>query len=133
MIQTRIGDSERDAAAARLGDNFAQGRLDHEEFNERLDAIWTARTGADLQQLFLDLPPQRPNRTVAQRAPRARRPVAPFPVLVVIAVLLGVVVVKSIPVVLLVAVLWFVVLRPRRRPRTAPGFRVRASGRPFAL
>lgn len=55
-MEPRIGDAEREAANARLGDHFAAGRLDHEEYDERLDAIWSARTRADLDQLFWDLP-----------------------------------------------------------------------------
>ncbi|WP_442939946.1 DUF1707 SHOCT-like domain-containing protein [Nocardioides sp. B-3] len=46
-MEPRIGDAERDVATARLGDHFAAGRLDHEEYDERLDAIWSARTSAD--------------------------------------------------------------------------------------
>jgi hypothetical protein len=55
-MEPRIGDAEREAANARLGDHFAAGRLDHEEYDERLDAIWSARTRADLDQVFWDLP-----------------------------------------------------------------------------
>ncbi|PUA81936.1 DUF1707 SHOCT-like domain-containing protein [Nocardioides currus] len=55
-MEPRIGDAERDVAAARLGDHFAAGRLDHEEYDERLDAIWSARTHADLDQVFWDMP-----------------------------------------------------------------------------
>ena len=88
-MEPRIGDAERDAATARLGDHFAAGRLEHEEYDERLDAIWSARTRADLDQLFWDLP--------ALAAPRAAPPVVrprsrdwriPFWMLVVGAVLL---------------------------------------------
>ena len=56
LMEPRIGDAERDVATARLGDHFAAGRLDHEEYDERLDAIWSARTRADLDQVFWDLP-----------------------------------------------------------------------------
>ena len=69
-MEPRIGDAERDVATARLSDHFAAGRLDHEEYDERLDAIWSARTRADLDQLFWDLP-----RAVAPVAPA--RPPAP--------------------------------------------------------
>lgn len=55
-MEPRIGDAERDVATARLSDHFAAGRLDHEEYDERLDAIWSARTRSDLDQLFWDLP-----------------------------------------------------------------------------
>jgi len=52
----RIGDAEREQAAADLGEHYAEGRLTHEEHAERLDAIWTARTRADLEPIFEDLP-----------------------------------------------------------------------------
>ena len=57
----RIADSDRERAMADLAEHYAEGRLDHEEYDERLDAIWTARTRADLAVLFSDLPrPQAP-------------------------------------------------------------------------
>ena len=64
----RIADSDRERAMADLAGHYAEGRLDHEEYDERLDAIWTARTRADLALLFSDLPrvpaplPPRPSR-----------------------------------------------------------------------
>lgn len=52
----RIGDAEREAAAAALGEHFAMGRLTREEYDERSDVVWSARTRADLDPLFSDLP-----------------------------------------------------------------------------
>jgi len=52
----RIGDSERDRAIAALGDHFAAGRLNTEEFEERVDKAITARFNDDLEPLFIDLP-----------------------------------------------------------------------------
>jgi hypothetical protein len=54
--QTRISDADRERAMADLAQHYADGRLDHDEYDERLDAIWTARTRADLAILFSDLP-----------------------------------------------------------------------------
>lgn len=54
----RVGDVERDRAAADLAGHAAVGRLDPEEHAERLDAIWTARTQGDLAVVFHDLPGQ---------------------------------------------------------------------------
>ncbi len=71
-MEPRIGDAERDVATARLGDHFAAGRLDHEEYDERLDAIWSARTRADLDQLFWDLPVMSTPRPAPRPAPVAR-------------------------------------------------------------
>src|ERR1700729_210158 len=52
----RIGDAERDAAAERLREGYAQGRLTLDEFNERLPAAMAARTDRELRQLTQDLP-----------------------------------------------------------------------------
>lgn len=74
MAQLRIGDSERDAAVAALGEHYAAGRLTREEFDERAGRATAARFDADLAPLFADLPtgrrtavPQRSHAPVAAR------------------------------------------------------------------
>jgi DUF1707 SHOCT-like domain len=52
----RIGDAEREAVAAELREHFAHGRLTLEEFNQRLDAVFAAKTQADLTRITRDLP-----------------------------------------------------------------------------
>ncbi len=52
----RVGDADRDAAAAALGEHFAQGRLTLDELNARLDATLTAITHGELSQAAQDLP-----------------------------------------------------------------------------
>ena len=52
----RVGDAGRDATAERLRENYAQGRLTLDEFNERLSAALAAITENDLSQLTRDLP-----------------------------------------------------------------------------
>jgi hypothetical protein len=52
----RIGDAEREAAAAELREHYAHGRLTLEEFNERLDGVFNAKTQSDLSRLTADLP-----------------------------------------------------------------------------
>lgn len=52
----RAGDADRDAAAAALGEHFAQGRLTLDELHARLDATLTATTHGELSQAALDLP-----------------------------------------------------------------------------
>jgi hypothetical protein len=52
----RVGDAERDAAAADLGDHYAAGRLTLDELNERLDAVFTAMTFGQLVRVMADLP-----------------------------------------------------------------------------
>ena len=63
----RIGDADREAAAASLREHYAQGRLTLEEFNQRLDAVFAATTQGQLNQITRDLP-------------HARVPSAPLPV-----------------------------------------------------
>ena len=52
----RIGDADREAAAAMLREHYAQGRLTLEEFNQRLDAVFAATMQSQLNQLTRDLP-----------------------------------------------------------------------------
>jgi hypothetical protein len=56
----RIGDRERDAVAAELREHYAHGRLTLEEFNQRLDAAFAAKTQRDLARITNDLPHVRP-------------------------------------------------------------------------
>ncbi|MEU7828730.1 MULTISPECIES: DUF1707 domain-containing protein [unclassified Nonomuraea] len=55
----RIGDAEREQTMADLREHFAQGRLDREELDQRLDRTLGARTARDLAQITADLPGQR--------------------------------------------------------------------------
>jgi uncharacterized protein DUF1707 len=52
----RVSDAERTAVADRLAKHYGDGRLDEAEFNERLDRAMKAKTQADLNGLFDDLP-----------------------------------------------------------------------------
>jgi Domain of unknown function (DUF1707) len=52
----RIGDREREAVAAELQEHYAHGRLTLEEFNQRLDAAFAAKTQSDLGRVTSDLP-----------------------------------------------------------------------------
>ncbi|MFD8969578.1 DUF1707 domain-containing protein [Streptomyces sp. NPDC059568] len=53
---TRASDAEREQVAERLREAVAEGRLDLEEFDERLDATYKARTHGELVPLVRDLP-----------------------------------------------------------------------------
>jgi hypothetical protein len=61
----RVSDAEREAAAAELREHFASGRLDQEELDERLSAVFAARTRGELSALFTDLPSAGPVRAGA--------------------------------------------------------------------
>jgi hypothetical protein len=55
----RASDRDRDAAAQRVQQAFAEGRLEDAEFDERMRAALTARTHADLDALLADLPEEK--------------------------------------------------------------------------
>jgi Domain of unknown function (DUF1707) len=52
----RAADADREAIAERLRKSHAEGRLDVQEFQERLDRCLQAKTLGDLGQLVNDLP-----------------------------------------------------------------------------
>jgi hypothetical protein len=123
----RIGDAERERAQAALADHYVEGRLDHDEYTERLDGVWAARTHADLAAVFVDLPgdhrpPARPaystpasRGVVAPGRPR-RRPSAPLVALMILlfvpaVLLVGLVVAGNLPWLLLGLGAWFFLVR----------------------
>jgi Domain of unknown function (DUF1707) len=52
----RVGDAERTEVADYLAKHYSDGRLDHEEFNDRLDRTMRAKTMAELRLVLADLP-----------------------------------------------------------------------------
>jgi hypothetical protein len=52
----RASDADRDRTAALLREHHAAGRLTAEEFNERLDKAYAAKTLGELDELLVDLP-----------------------------------------------------------------------------
>jgi hypothetical protein len=79
--ELRIGDSEREAAVAALGDHYASGRLTKEEYDERAARAWEARTRSALWPLFSDLPrpgSERPDRDMSGSTGPTRHPGAPY-------------------------------------------------------
>ena len=129
----RIGDAERERAQATLSDHYAAGRLDHDEYSERLDRIWAARTRAELDPVFTDLPgtagsasaASYPYSTPTSRRPaqqvRVRPPRLPVPLLVLLIVVGTIAVVTHLPIILIGLGVWFFFLRgggcrsPRRQ------------------
>lgn len=68
-VDLRASDQDRQVIASVLGDAFSQGRLTHEEYDERSDAALTSRTLGDLLPLVQDLPVTRASRpSIADRA-----------------------------------------------------------------
>jgi hypothetical protein len=52
----RASDADRDRAAALLREHHAAGRLEPEEFSDRLDRAFAARTVGEIDTLLKDLP-----------------------------------------------------------------------------
>jgi hypothetical protein len=85
----RVSDADRQAVADRLGEHFAEGRLDQAEFDERAGRAMSAKTRADLSGLFDDLPegnarPQTGAAAVSVRPQRRRHPVLVLVLLVIV-------------------------------------------------
>lgn len=66
----RASDAERDLAVSELSRAFQVGRLTTEEFQERSEQAFAARTGKELTALLADLPVEEPptETAVAERA-----------------------------------------------------------------
>lgn len=122
--QLRVGDTEREQAAAALGEHFAQGRLSVDEHDERIDRVWSARTRADLGRVFRDLPGA-PRRTPPPGYWNGRRGF-PGPLLLVLGVLGVLTALTHVPLILL-GLLAVVFVASRRRSRSG------GCGRPPAL
>jgi hypothetical protein len=60
----RIGDADREGAAAELREHFAQGRLTLEELLARVETAFTAATHGEISLATRDLPREPRNRSV---------------------------------------------------------------------
>ncbi|HXV94114.1 MAG TPA: DUF1707 domain-containing protein [Pseudonocardia sp.] len=56
--ELRAADSDRERVIERLRAAQAEGRLDIHEFDERVAAVWQAKTYGELEPLTADLPPE---------------------------------------------------------------------------
>jgi len=117
----RIGDAERERAATAIGEHYAAGRLDREEFDDRLTRAYAARTGADLAPLFADLPEPRPFGRpldpLPDRRPRPRPAGPPVAALLLVVLLIGLATAGALhghPPFLLFG-LWWLLVAGRRR------------------
>jgi len=75
--QLRISDADRHRVAEVLREAAAEGRIDFEELDDRLEATYSARTYADLVPITVDLPADpSAGPSVHPRAPVLREPSA---------------------------------------------------------
>jgi hypothetical protein len=78
----RVSDAERQVVADRLGQHYADGRLDQAEFDDRIGRAMNAKTRADLSGLFSDLPETGAPAVPGHPVRRRRHPVLVFVLLV---------------------------------------------------
>ena len=110
MDSLRISDADREAAVDLLGEQYSVGRLTKDEFDERSDAVWSARTEGDLAPVFVDLPVRSPA-SAANRLPvrSVGRPSRrwPIPLPPIVFLLIALTVVTHLPFVIFGLLLWF--------------------------
>jgi len=75
----RVSDSERERVAMFLREQSLEGRLDHDELDERVGAAYCAKTAGELQDLIEDLPHRRVAPSPARRPAPQRRRNGPHP------------------------------------------------------
>jgi Flp pilus assembly protein TadB len=129
--ELRIGDEEREAAVAALGEHYAAGRLTKEEYDERAERAFAARTRSQLLPLFADLP--RP--VGAPGAARQERPVGAGPrrghpgwwagawLAPLLAIVVALVILTHLPLFLLAVVAWIFFARMGRHWARNRGYR----------
>jgi Domain of unknown function (DUF1707) len=108
--EIRIGTAEREAAAARLSEHFAAGRLDSTEFEERIHLAYQARTTGDLRRLFVDLP-EPEARSAGRPARRRDHSFSAIFVILILAVLVVGAFASRFPPFFVVPLVWFVFAR----------------------
>jgi hypothetical protein len=79
----RAGDADREDVGERLRRHHAEGRLDSEEFQQRIDHCYQAKTIGELQQLVSDLPGEH-ERPTTRRTLWRLRPIPLIPILIAI-------------------------------------------------
>lgn len=78
----RAADADRDATGERLRRHHAEGRIDAEEFQERIDRCYHARTIGELRQLVNDLPREYSDHSEPRLGLRRLWPVPLVPILI---------------------------------------------------
>ena len=100
----RVGDADRESVADILREQHVAGRLQSDEFQERLDRCYEAKTYAQLDELVADLPRPEPARSSARRWPR--------PVLGLVPILIAAIALSGGHLFWLAIPLFFFVVRP---------------------
>jgi hypothetical protein len=121
----RVGDSEREAVGEILRREHVDGRLDSDEFQERLERCLTAKTYAELDELVADLPsPEAEHGQTTGRAWGWR----PWPLAFLPLALIAAIVWSGGHLIWLAFPLFFFVVRPLLRRSSDRGYRRGAWG-----
>ena len=67
--EVRVSDADREETVKLLERHFADGRLTFDEYSERMEAAFHARTRQELRQTLRELPPLEQPRPPARRTP----------------------------------------------------------------
>ncbi len=70
----RASDADREATATTLRRHYTEGRLDAQEYDERIERCYAAKTFGELDELFGDLPRAEPRGPEMSRMERGFRP-----------------------------------------------------------
>ena len=92
----RVSDNERERVALFLREQSLEGRLDHDELDERMGAAYRAKTAGELQDLIEDLPRRRVAPAPARRPAPQRRRKGPHPLAIAGMCLLGLLVLPTL-------------------------------------
>jgi Flp pilus assembly protein TadB len=92
----RVSDSERERVAQFLREQSLEGRLDHEELEDRIGGAYRAKTAGELQDLIEDLPHRRVAAAPARRPAPRRRQNGPHPLAIAGMVLLALLVLPTL-------------------------------------
>ncbi len=93
----RVSDAERAEVTDRLARHFSEGRLDQEEYDQRIEQAMNAKTQSDLHGLCADLPEDdEPDTTPGRAAARPQHHLVLIALVILVAVLLGRVLVAAL-------------------------------------
>jgi len=90
----RASDAEREATANVLRRHYTEGRLNAQEYDERIERCYAAKTLADLDELFVDLPRSMVREREPDRAHHDFRP--PWRFAVVVPLVIALVVISAL-------------------------------------
>jgi hypothetical protein len=106
----RASDADREQVAERLRQATAEGRLLAEELEQRLGAVFAARTYGELDALVADLPSRRDMPATSRPRPLGRVKQLPAPALVVLVPVAMAMAMAAVVVVVTVFAFWALVL-----------------------